>query len=138
MNNNQITIKSDLSKVKVLSGHFRSFCESNRIDEHTSGLLELVIVEAVNNIIIHAYKSDSGLDIKAEYELLSSEMIIKLTDFGFEFSKKKTENKPVNLDVKDLAEGNWGLDLIDTIADEVIRDRKNNSNILIIKKKIQI
>ena len=59
MSNDQVTIKSDLTEVKVLSAHFRSFCESNHIDEHTSGMLELAIVEAVNNIIIHACKSNS-------------------------------------------------------------------------------
>jgi len=136
MISNQITIKSDLYEVKILSAHFRSFCEKKHIDDNTSGLLELVIVEATNNIIIHAYKSDSGLDIQAEYELFNSEIIIKLTDFGIEFNNKKIEAKPINSDINDIAEGSWGLDIINNIADQVIRERKNNTNTLIIKKKI--
>ena len=67
-------------------------------------------------------------------------MIVSLTDFGKEFQNKdkpKSEkNEPANSNLDELSEGNWGLDLINTISDEFIRYRENNSNKLIIKKNL--
>ena len=136
VNNNQIIIKSDLSEVKVLSEHFRTFCELNHLNEQISSLLELAIVEATNNIIIHAYNRIPDFEIQAEYQLIDSELSITLIDYGKKFTKKKNDNKQLNTDIQNLPEGNWGVDIITTIADKVVRDRRDNSNILIIKKKI--
>ena len=67
---------------------------------------------------------------------MSSELTITLTDFGKPFPKqdlKKEPNKAVSLDEK-LPEGNWGIDLIASITDVVIRYRFKKTNTLILKK----
>jgi len=133
---NTYTIKSDLSEVKELANQFNGFCAINRLNKKVSGLLELVLVEATNNIIIHAYEGKSGFDIKSNFEISESEVIITLVDNGKEF-KYEEKQQNINTDeIKDLAEGNWGLDLITSITDKTIRRRENDANILTIKKSI--
>ena len=136
--NNQFKIGSDLSEVKVLASHFRDFCNENHIDEQAYSLIELALVEALNNIIIHAYDRQPGLEILAKYEFIDSVIIITLTDFGKAFTKKETNNESDTEDsnVDELPEGNWGIDLIGSITDEIIRYRKEDTNTLILKKNI--
>lgn len=136
INNDTFSIKSELSEVRVLAKHFCNFCKLHNIDDDILGLLELCLVEAINNIIIHAYNEEPDLIINAEYEISHFEIIIKLTDFGKIFHQEPKHNK--NTRNNELAEGSWGLSLIQNIADEVDRKRENNSNILIIKKTINI
>lgn len=132
---NQYKIESDLSEVKVLASYFRDFCNENQIDESNAGLAELALVESLNNVIIHAYDNKPGLEIIAEYEYNDSEISITVKDYGKPF-KRIEKDKSIDTNVEDLPEGNWGIDLISSITDEIIRHRENDTNILILKKRI--
>ncbi len=137
MNNiNQTEIDSDLSEVKNLASHFRNFCSYNQLNDEFSVLLELALVEAVNNIIIHAYENTSGNSIKTHYQKTDTDIIITLTDVGKGFTVKNNNNLIQCNNIHALPEGNWGIELIESIADEVERSRENGSNTLIIKKSI--
>lgn len=134
-------MNSELSETKLTAEHFRKYCNINQIDETHSSILELALVEALNNIIIHAYDNKPGFEINAEYEILNSNIIITLTDFGKEFEKTKVNDKIETPDLKDiktkeLTEGSWGIGLMQSIADDIIRLRENNMNTLKIIKKI--
>ena len=132
---NQYKIESNLSEVKVLASHFRDFCTESQIDEGNAGLAELALVEALNNVIIHAYDNKPGLEISAYFEFNNSEITITIKDFGKAFNRREIE-KPTDAPVEDLPEGNWGIDLISSIIDEMTRHREDDTNILILKKKI--
>jgi len=133
---NQTEIDSDLSEVKNLASHFRKFCAYNQLNEQLSGLLELALVEAVNNIIIHAYEGVSGKTIRANYQKTDTNIIITLTDYGKAFTGKDKNSDANKDDIDALPEGNWGIDLIESIVDEIERNRENDSNTLTIIKSI--
>ncbi len=128
-------IKSDLADVKLMAANFQRFCKLNQIDEVLTNRLELALVEALNNIIIHALSNSKKHKINAKFELIDADLSITLTDYGKEFTSKDN-NFTESHNTEELSEGNWGLSIIDSISDEVIRNRKNNQNILIIKKMI--
>ena len=132
---NQYTIVSELSQVKLIAGYFRDFCKQQKIPENSVNLLELALVEAVNNIIIHAYDEKPGFQIFAEFTWLNSEIHIELTDSGKPFTKIEPDNKTHN-SIDSLPEGKWGIDLIESIVDSVTRTRTNGNNQLILHKKI--
>lgn len=130
-------LKSDLSEVKNLCDHFRSFCIQHHIDERYLGLLELALVESVNNIIIHAYDKADDQDIQIQYEIVNdSEMVITLKDRGKAFVQNTKNTDQTQIARQELAEGNWGIGLIESIVDEIIRQRDGEINTLIIKKTL--
>lgn len=133
---NLFNISSDLSEVKILAKHLRDFCSDNKLDEGTAGLLELLLVEATNNIIIHAYENRPNCNIRAQFKIIDSDVFITLTDSGKIYTQNNKSKNNIEVETKDLAEGNWGLELINSIADEINRHRENDSNILTIKKSI--
>jgi len=136
MHINQFEIKSNLAEVKFMASHFQNFCLENQIDEAVSNRLELALVEAINNIIIHAYGNSNSHLINAKFEIADSSLCITLMDSGKEFTSNKKNTLPQSSINKELAEGNWGLSIIDSISDDVIRYRENDYNILKIIKRI--
>ena len=127
-------IDSNISKVRELAANFRIFCDELNLNDD-AGLLELMLVEAVNNIIEHAYNNISGSLVDAQFEADNKNITITLIDHGIYFPASVFNNgKPIPDKNRDLSEGNRGLGLIYTIADNVERYNVNGMNILVLVK----
>lgn len=127
-------INSDFSKVKDLASFFRKFCGERNINNETTSVLELILVEAVNNIIEHAYQNQKGLPISAQFEAKHNEVVITLIDEGNlapDSVYKEKKNMPK---CEDLPEGSWGIGLIQSLSDGVEYYNVNGMNILVITK----
>ena len=131
-------IDSDFSNVKVLAKNLRNFCLENNIDENTTSVLELMLVEAINNVVEHAYKGKSGFVINTQFDIDERKITITIIDEGSYFLDP--ENREINTTpenaVDELPEGGWGLGLIESIADNVEKYNVNGTNILVLTKNI--
>lgn len=130
------SINSNLSEVRELTRVLHSFCVKQKLDQTLSGQLELILVEAVNNVIKHAYKNKPDQPIDTLFEVNSDEVKITIKDKGIAVSSelhKITKSMP---DINDLPEGGWGIALIHSLADHIEHYRENNKNTLIISKNI--
>ena len=58
--NIRLSIDSRLEQVRVLSGALRGIGQELSLSEEQLGQLELMMVEAVNNVIEHAYQMQHG------------------------------------------------------------------------------
>ena len=132
----KINISSKFSEVRIASNLLSGFCTENDISVDTQGHLELILVEALNNVVEHAYKDDSTGNILIELEKENNKTIIKITDSGaaapgtvlIEGSELPNENT--------LPEGGWGLCLIQALADKIEYFRYPNHNTLVLTKKL--
>ncbi|CAA6815156.1 MAG: Unknown protein [uncultured Thiotrichaceae bacterium] len=118
-----------------MAEHLHAFCKENKIDESHTGLLELILVEAINNVIEHAYSNEAGNDIEVEFSIENQNVIMQVTDQGTPV--------PVHLrdgdlmpDSLELPEGGWGLGLINALADDVTFSSKNGSNTVTLSKQL--
>lgn len=127
-------ISSELSHIRVAADALRQFAQEKQLDENISGQLELVLVEALNNIIEHAYQGKAGQPIEVEFSLVSDEIIMTLQDEGTTAPGAVT-NKTMP-DEQSLPEGGWGLYLIQTLADRLEFSVKNGTNTMVIAKNI--
>lgn len=132
MNIHKTEIKSQLSEIKSLATVFHDFSKKNGIDKDTANLMELAIVEAVNNIVIHAYAEEPDHKIYAQFEVDENQLKIILTDTGKAFEQKQQ----IKNTKTSLPEGNWGLDLIDSIVDQTQRYRTDKRNSFILIKQL--
>jgi len=134
------SITSDLSKVRELTDVLHSFCTKHKLNETLSSQLELILVEAVNNVIEHAYQNKQGLSIDTVFEVNSIEVTLTIKDYGLsapvEIHEVDRTMPDINPDISDLPEGGWGLALIHSLADQVKHFRENGNNTLIISKLI--
>lgn len=130
------TIHSEFSEVKKLAAALHEYCGQVDVDSTYAGQLELILVEAVNNVIEHAYENQPGHDISVEMNKQGAEFIFTIKDQGHptpETIQHEHEGMP---DERFLPEGGWGLGLINALVDQIEFDRQGETNVLMLRKKL--
>ncbi|MCK5918104.1 MAG: ATP-binding protein [Cocleimonas sp.] len=132
------SITSDFSEVRKLSSELQYFCDQEQLNSDISGVLELILVEAVNNVIEHAYDNKPGFPIDVKFEAFLTKVVICIKDQGLAVPDvvRNRDAKTDMPNITELPEGGWGLGLIYTLADDIEHSNKNGFNIMIITKKL--
>lgn len=100
--------------------------------------LNLVMEEAVSNIIFYAYKEgETGENIRISMELEDGVLTIVLTDTGLPFDPTAREDPDVSLSAEERPIGGLGIFLIKKMMDEVVYRRKDDANVFIMSKKLK-
>lgn len=100
--------------------------------------LNLVMEEAVSNIIFYAYKEgETGENIRISMELEDGVLTIVLTDTGLPFDPTAREDPDVSLPAEERPIGGLGIFLIKKMMDEVVYRREDDANVFIMSKKIK-
>ena len=102
-------------------------------DGDTLNQLELALVEAINNVIEHAYSGESGHSLSIRLELLHDRVEIKLTDSGqgMNWAKLNRTKTVLDFDENDLCtlpEGGLGIAIMQMTMDDVRYERKDGVN----------
>jgi anti-sigma regulatory factor (Ser/Thr protein kinase) len=98
--------------------------------------MNLVVEEAVSNIIFYAFNDSGKHEIGISISLENSQLTIKITDDGIPFNPLAQEQPDINLSAEERPVGGLGIFLISQIMDEMNYDRIKNQNILTLKKRI--
>lgn len=130
----QITIESNFSAIRKASELLSCYCTEHHISPEMSGQLELMMVEALNNVIEHAYEGNDGHHVHIELIDNEQQTVICIEDSGLS-ANNLLENQTFDLPDEDfLPEGGWGLPLIQVLADTIDYTSKNNKNRLTLTK----
>jgi serine/threonine-protein kinase RsbW len=130
-------IKSRFEDVEEACKKLDSFCKECYLDNFSSEL-QLVLTEALNNIIEHAYNKEKNNNIDIQLEYNNVEFIIILSDHGVENNADFT--KELNFDPDDidsLPERGMGLFIINKIMSNVEYRRANNKNTFTLIKHLR-
>jgi serine/threonine-protein kinase RsbW len=98
--------------------------------------LNLVLEEALTNIIFYAYEPGTSNDIKLELTIYADHLDLTLTDSGKPFDPTASPDPDVNLSAEERPIGGLGIFLIRKLMDDVNYQRQNEHNILTMSKKI--
>ncbi len=136
------SIESDFEEVSCLGQLIHKLAAIAGMDEVDSARVELGVVEALNNVIEHAYQLQPKHKIKVIFESSNSYVVIHIIDTGSAmeqslFSSKDNQSE-VNeyIELEEIPEGGWGLSLIKSIMDEVSYKSENGINHLTLLKKM--
>lgn len=91
----------------------------------------LIVTELMNNAVEH---SASGM-LEAEILLSDNEAVFRLISEGTGFDPTQTAEMPGLEEDKDLPEGGYGLALIQALADGMEYERRDNRNMVTLRKK---
>jgi serine/threonine-protein kinase RsbW len=127
------SIESDLSRVRELADVFKRFSIEEQLGDKLTGQLELMLVEAVNNVIEHAYEMQQGFIVNTRFEASKTEVMLTITDYGLPVPLSPIA-KGKAMDVTELPEGGWGLHLIYTLADDVKHFTVDGLNTMVLTK----
>ena len=102
-----------------------------QLDYHAASVLDfsLIVTELMNNAVEHA---DAGV-LDAEIILSEQEAVFRLISGGKSFDSTQTALMP-DVEQGELPEGGYGLALIQALADGMEYERRENRNMVTLRK----
>ena len=88
--------------------------------------LELVVTEALSNVVRHAYGGEGGHEVRLESEQRGDALVLRICDQGGPFVFPAVENG---------GEGGYGLGLIEELVDSIQRSHGAEGNTLELVKR---
>ncbi|MEM6618908.1 MAG: ATP-binding protein [Pseudomonadota bacterium] len=136
--NMRIAILSVQEEVSNVVAHICEWLGGHGVAEDIRGELELVLAEALNNVVEHAYLYREDGEIEINVKLTPDEMTATITDSGQKFDGPPplTEVDVDGFAFDDLPEGGFGWNLIRTLTDNVHFERRENKNCLRLSRNL--
>lgn len=132
-----LTIDSQFKNVFLVGLAVRGICSYLPLNETDVFQAEVCVVEAVNNVIKHAYNGESGHDVDVIISLHPNRVAFQICDSGKTFELKK-EVATMNFDAKNietLPESGIGLHIIHAVMEDVTYETLTGRNILTMSKR---
>ena len=99
--------------------------------------LNLVLEEAVSNVILYAYSKEVQKEITLLANISDNNLIFVLTDSGKEFDPTKVPDADVTLSAEEREIGGLGIFLIRQIMNTVEYQRIDGKNVLTLGKELE-
>jgi anti-sigma regulatory factor (Ser/Thr protein kinase) len=129
-------VENQIGELSALAEGIDDLAEKWDLSQALAMNINLVIEEALSNIIFYAFTDNDKHEIKISVSLNNNMLIIKITDNGIPFNPLEQQQPDINLPAEDRPVGGLGIFLISQIMDEMHYDRQKNHNILTLNKSI--
>lgn len=131
-----LTIESKIADVALLAEAVKAICRTTVRDETILYNLVLCLVEAVTNVINHAYHRRPGNFVEVKVTLDDRNVWYEISDTGekAELPPPKKDLLHDSNDITSLPESGMGLFLIHQIMQEVATSQKDGKNVLSMRK----
>lgn len=130
----QLVIRNDVSELNRVQAFTEELEALGMFPASFSMQLNLVLEEALSNIIFYAYQQGSSHTIQVDFVALDKSLEVTITDSGKAFDPTAKEDPDINLPAQERPIGGLGIFLIKKIMDELSYTRKQEYNILKMKK----
>jgi serine/threonine-protein kinase RsbW len=129
------SIPSEYQEVNNVNLLIREHLRNENVEEHLRNAVEMCLMEALNNVIKHAYHGEQNHKIDVNVCIDSSLMEIQIIDEGDpreSFVIKELDFDPNDID--NLPEGGMGLFIIKQLMDELDYYTLNGKNYFTLRK----
>ena len=131
-----IILANDISEVSRLYEFIEEVGNDFSLTPDIVFNLNLVLEEAVVNIINYAYPKEDHQHIYLSAKMRDDSIVLVLTDTGKEFDPTTAPEADVTLSADEREIGGLGIFLIRQIMNEVKYERIEGKNVLTLEKKI--
>lgn len=132
-----IVLANEISEISRLNGFIEEIGEEFGLTPDVVFNLNLVLEEAVVNVINYAYPKEDHQWIYLSAKLQDGTIILVLTDTGKEFDPTMAPETDITLSADEREIGGLGIFLIRQIMNEVKYERIDGKNVLTLEKKLQ-
>ena len=132
----KLVIKNDISEISKLAIFIDELSEELDFTPELNFNLNLVLEEAVSNVILYAYSKEVQKEITLLANISDNNLIFVLTDSGKEFDPTKVPDADVTLSAEEREIGGLGIFLIRQIMDTVEYQRIDGKNVLTMRKQL--
>ena len=134
--NKHFVIENRIEELSALAEKIDDLAEEWELSQALVMNINLVIEEAISNIIFYAFTDNDKHEIKISVSLNDNMLIIKITDDGIPFNPLAQKQPDINLPAEERPVGGLGIFLISQIMDDMHYARRKNQNILTLNKSI--
>lgn len=135
--NRIITIKNKNEELAKLAAEIERIGEEHEFSMSTVMNLDLVLEEALTNVIKYAYADDEEHDITISITIEDGTQTIRIEDDGVAFDPTQSADPDIDLSVEDRPIGGLGIFLINQIMDTVQYTREGDKNVFVMTKKME-
>ena len=131
-----IILANDIAEISRLAQFVDEVGEEFSLTPDIVFNLNLVLEEAVANIINYAYPKEEHQTIYLSASMHEGSIVFVLTDTGKEFDPTAAPDADISLSADDRPIGGLGIFLIRQIMNEVKYERIEGKNVLTMEKKL--
>ena len=132
----KLVIKNDISEISKLATFVEELSEEFNLTPELNFNLNLVLEEAISNVILYAYGKEEQKEISLVAYLSDNNLVFVLTDSGMEFDPTKVPDADVTLSAEEREIGGLGIYLIRQIMNTVEYQRIDGKNVLTMRKEL--
>jgi serine/threonine-protein kinase RsbW len=136
-NYRRLLIRNDVKELFRISDFLEILWEDWNLPAKLMYSINLVLEEAISNIIFYAFDDDLVHLIGLEFRLEGKQLSMILIDGGKPFDPTIKEDPDTSLSVEDRPIGGLGIFLIKQLMDKVFYERKDGKNQLSMIKSIE-
>lgn len=133
----KLVLKNEISEINKLAIFIEEVGEELNLPSELVFNLNLVLEEAVSNVILYAYPKEEHQEILLTARKSDKNLIFILTDSGKEFDPTQAPDADITLSAEEREIGGLGIFLIRQIMNEVAYQRIEGKNVLTLGKQIE-
>lgn len=123
-----VTLRNHRSEIARLTALLETFCQTNGICEDDTLNINLVLDEAVINVIAHGYQDAAEHEIEVRLLLEGCRLTIQIADDGVPYNPLDAPAPRFDLPIEERPIGGLGVHIMKTLADTVEYRRENARN----------
>lgn len=131
-----LVLRNEISEINRLAMFIEELGEELNLAPDLVFNLNLVLEEAVSNVILYAYPKEEHQEIVLTAKISDKSLIFVLTDSGKEFDPTQAPDADVTLSAEEREIGGLGIFLIRQIMNKVEYQRIDGKNVLTLGKQL--
>ena len=132
--NISVELKNDVIEIGRMSQIVDEFCKANNLTQDTLFALNLSIEEILTNIISYGYDDNDEHIILVRLYMNQGQVNIEVEDDGKPFNPLEVEPPDIHKPLDERPIGGLGIHLVKNHMDSLQYKRKEERNLLIMKK----
>ncbi len=129
-------IENRIEELTSLAEQIDNLAEKWEISPAMAMNINLVLEEAVSNVIFYGFSDAGKHEIRISISLENKLLTIKITDDGIPFNPLAQQQPDIDLPAEERPVGGLGIYLISQMMDEMHYARQKDQNILTLRKSI--
>ena len=132
----KLVLKNEISEISKLAVFIEELGEELNLTPDLVFNLNLVLEEAVSNVILYAYPKGEQQEISLSANVSDNNLVFVLTDSGKEFDPTQAPDADITLSAEERQIGGLGIFLIRQIMNQIEYQRIDGKNVLTLGKQL--
>ena len=135
--NKKFVVENQIEELSSLADKIEQIAEEWELPQELAMNINLVIEEALSNIIFYAFADKNKHQIKVSVSADKNLLTIKIIDDGIPFNPLIHQQPDISMPAEKRPVGGLAIFLMSQIMDEMHYKRKENENMLTLKKALK-